>query len=55
MGFYSTTPELDIITIQMCTLKVTLNPTTSAIFCISDETTDLFFQEITVFFTEATQ
>ena len=37
--FYSITPKLDIINIQMCTLNVTLNPTTSAIFCISDETT----------------
>ena len=39
--FYSTTPELDVISIQMCTLNVTLNPTTRAIFCISVETTQL--------------
>ena len=37
--FYSITLELvDIISIQMCTLNVPLNPTTRAIFRISDET-----------------
>ena len=37
MPFYSIAPELDITSIQMYTLYVALNPTTSAIFCIYDE------------------
>ena len=36
--FYSITPELDIVCIQMDTLNMTLNFTTSGIFRISDET-----------------
>ena len=36
--FYSVTPNLDIISIQICTLNVTLYPTTGAIFRISNVT-----------------
>ena len=34
--FYSITPEFDIISIKMCTLNVTLNPATNAIFGTCD-------------------
>ena len=35
--FYSNTPKLDIIRIQMCSQNVTLNLTTNAIFHIYGE------------------
>ena len=39
--FYSITPKLDIISIQMYTINVTLNPTASPIRRISNETISL--------------